>query len=101
MIICDTKTRNTCKKKKYSCRGCEYYVNDEIRKRAIKLAKRNYSNMKVLQKYSKKILTDKSIRTKNRKMELKDSIELDLKAHELILNLLKKEEQNEKNKNNN
>ena len=101
MIICDSKTREVCKKKKYSCRGCEYYVSDEIRKRAIRITKSGYTNMKVMQKYSKRILTDKSTKTKNKKMELKEAIELDLKAYELILNLLRKEEQNEKNKNNN
>lgn len=88
MITCDSKTYNVCKKKKYSCRGCEYYVSDEIRKRAIRLAKRNYTNLQILQNNAKKILTDKSKNTKHKKIEFKNEIELDLRAYELILKIL-------------
>lgn len=95
MIICDTKTRDVCKKKNYSCRGCEYYVNDEIRQRALRLAKRNYANLKILQNNAKKILTDKSSNTKYKKIELRNEIELDLRAYELILKILNLEVTNE------
>ena len=95
MIICDNKTYNTCKKKKYSCRGCEYYVNDEIRRRAIRLAKRNYPNLQILQNNAKKILTDKSSNTKYKKIEFRNEIELDLRAYELILKILNLEGTNE------
>lgn len=88
MITCDTKTYNVCKKKKYSCRGCEYYVSDEIRKRAIRIAKRNYTNLQILQINAKKILTDKSSNTKYKKIELKNEIELDLRAYDLIIKML-------------
>lgn len=95
MIICDSKTREVCKKKKYSCRGCEYYVSDEIRKRAIRLAKRNYTNLQILQNSAKKIFTDKSSNTKYKKIEFKNEIELDLRAYELILKILNLEVTNE------
>ena len=95
MIICDNKTYNTCKKKKYSCRGCEYYVNDEIRKRAIRLAKRNYTNLQILQNNAKKILTDKSSNTKYKKIEFRNEIELDLRAYDLIIKMLSLEATNE------
>lgn len=95
MIICDSKTREVCKKKKYSCRGCEYYVSDEIRKRAIRLAKRNYTNLQILQNSAKKIFTDKSSNTKYKKIEFRNEIELDLRAYELILKILNLEVTNE------
>ena len=95
MIICDSKTRNNCKKKKYSCRGCEYYVSDEIRKRAIRLAKRNYTNLQILQNNAKKILTDKSSNTKYKKIEFRNEIELDLRAYDLIIKMLSLEVTNE------
>lgn len=95
MIICDSKTREVCKKKKYSCRGCEYYVSDEIRKRAIRLAKRNYTNLQILQNSAKKIFTDKSSNTKYKKIEFKNEIELDLRAYDLIIKMLSLEATNE------
>ena len=95
MIICNSKTRNVCKKKKYSCRGCEYYVNDEIRKRALRLAKRKYTNLQILQNNAKKILTDKSSNTKYKKIEFRNEIELDLRAYDLIIKMLSLEATNE------
>lgn len=95
MIICDNKTRNSCKKKKYSCRGCEYYVNDEIQQRAIRIAKRNYTNLQILQNNAKKILTDKSSNTKYKKIEFRNEIELDLRAYDLIIKMLSLEATNE------
>lgn len=95
MIICDNKKRDNCKKKKYSCRGCEHYVSDEIKQRAIRIAKKNYTNLQILQNSAKKIFTDKSSNTKYKKIEFRNEIELDLRAYDLIIKMLSLEATNE------